>query len=143
MDKLFQKFAASVSRMLGSVWTLIVVLVVIVGSGVILRFSEEWEKHVGFTITIATFLILFFLQKSQNVGDKATHAKLDELIRAVSGARNEFTSVEDKHEAEIDRMKLAIAEECESDGDPTNDEECEEEIEALDEAQEKVPGKNK
>jgi len=143
MDKLFQKFADSVSRMLGSVWTLIVVLVVIVGSGVIFRFSDEWQEVVEFTITIATFLVLFFLQKSQNVGDKATHAKLDELIRAVGGARNEFTSVEDKHEEEIDRMKSTIAEECENDGDPTNDEECEEAIEDLDQAQEAVQSQKK
>jgi len=143
MDKLFQKFAASVSQMLGSVWTLIFVLVVIVGSGVIFRFSDEWQEIVEFTITIATFLILFFLQKSQNVGDKATHAKLDELIRAVGGARNEFTSVEDKHEEEIDRMKSAIAEECEDDGDPTNDEECEEAIEDLNQAQDSVQTQKK
>ena len=115
MDQLFQKFAAGVSRMLGSVWTFISIVAVILGSGVLFQFSESWQRVVEFTITIATFLILFFLQKSQNVGDKATHAKLDELIRAVSGARNEFAAVEDKHEQEIDRLRQTTMQECEVD----------------------------
>lgn len=143
MDKKFQESAARVSRILGSMWTFIAALVVILITGIIFRFSQDWQEIVGFTITIATFFILFFLQKSQNVGDKATHAKLDELIRAVSGARNEFTSVEDKHEQEIDRLKQTVAEKCESDGDPEIDEDCEEAVENLSQAQESARSQNR
>lgn len=135
MDVWFQKFAAGVSRILGSVRTFIGVLAVILLSGVIFRFSEEWQNIVGFTTSVATFLILFFLQKSQNVGDKATHAKLDELIRAATGARNEFTAVEEKHEHEIDQMRQALVEECETDGKPENDSICELTPENLEQAQ--------
>ena len=121
MEKMFQKFADGVSRMLGSFWTLFVVTAALLGTGFIFQFSEGWKTVVDFTITIGTFLILFFLQKSQNVGNKATHAKLDELIRAVHGARNEFAAAEDKEEREIDRLKERVAEECDSDDDRQND----------------------
>jgi low affinity Fe/Cu permease len=51
--------------------------------------------------------MIFFLQHSQNVSDKATHLKLDELIRAVQGARNEVAAAEDREEYEIDALKQA------------------------------------
>ncbi len=81
MDKLLQKFAARFSRLLGSVWTFLIVLLAIFGSGAIFGFSHAWQDAVAFSISISTFLLLFFLQKSQNISDKATHAKLDELIQ--------------------------------------------------------------
>ena len=129
MDKLYQKFAAAVSRILRSPWTLLFALVLLSGTGVISGFSENWRKFIDFTIAIGTFLILFFLQKSQNVGDKATHAKLDELIRAIGGARSEFAAVEDEHEQEIDRLKEAVAEECINDGDEQANDYCKEALE--------------
>lgn len=143
MDKLFQKFAARISRLLGSVWVFLFVLTAIFGAGLFFGFSEAWQRVTSFSTSIATFLILFFLQKSQNVGDKATHAKLDELIRAVGGARNEFTAVEDKHEQEIDRMRETVAEACADDGDQHPGENCEEAIEQFDQAQERAPGRNR
>ena len=114
MEEWFQRFAARVSRVLGSVWTFIGVLTLIAVSGIIFGFSSEWQNFIGFITGFAAFLILFFLQKSQNIGDKATHAKLDELIRSATGARNEFTAAEEKHEHEIDRLRQTIAEECEN-----------------------------
>ena len=53
-------------------------------------------------------MVLFFLQKSQNHNDKATHLKLDELVKAVEGARNEVVSVETKAEKDIDELKESI-----------------------------------
>lgn len=134
MDKMFQKFAAGVSQSLGSLWTFVLVLTLIFISGAIFGFSEDWQRIVEFTITIFTFLLLFFLQKSQNVGDKATHAKLDELIRSTERARNEYTSVEDRHEHEIDRMKQDIVEECETEDEEPIDEDCIEAVEKFDRA---------
>ncbi len=65
MDKLLQKFAARFSRLLGSVWTFLIVLLAIFGSGAIFGFSHAWQDAVAFSISISTFLLLFFLQKSQ------------------------------------------------------------------------------
>ena len=52
--------------------------------------------------------------------DVAMHAKLDELIAAKKGARNEFVGVEEKEEEEIvqlkDEVKEAIAESQDEDG---------------------------
>jgi low affinity Fe/Cu permease len=49
---------------------------------------------------IATFLVIFFLQNAQNFAEKVRHLKLDELIRAIEGARSEKVSAEQKQEYE-------------------------------------------
>ncbi len=55
---------------------------------------------------------------------KATHLKLDELIRSIEGARNEVASIEDKAESEIDELKQKIVEardELEEAASPTDE----------------------
>ncbi len=59
--------------------------------------------------TLVTFLMVFLIQNTQNRDAKATHLKLDELIRAVADARNQFIDAEDEPEEQIDREKRAIA----------------------------------
>ena len=44
--------------------------------------------------TIVTFLMVFLIQNTQNRDAKAAHLKLDEIIRAVKGARNELIDLE-------------------------------------------------
>lgn len=53
------------------------------------------------------------LQPSQNIGERATHLKLDELIRAIEGARNQVASVEERDEDAMDELKQTIDEACE------------------------------
>ena len=108
MPELFRKFSGQVSRLIGSVWSFLFVITLIFGTGFLFNFSIEWKSYVGFTISIIALLVLFFLQKSQNHNDKATHLKLDELVKAVEGARNEVVSVETKTEKDIDELKESI-----------------------------------
>jgi len=54
--------------------------------------------------TIVTFLMVFVIQNSQNRDAKAVHAKLDELIRSIATARNEFVNAETEPEAMLDRQ---------------------------------------
>lgn len=111
MNHLFHKFALGVSRMLGSMWALITAVALIFIAGYYFGYTEKWT--VESMVVIGTFLMLFFLQHSQNVGERATHLKLDELIRVIEGARNEVASVEDRAEDEIEELKQTITEACE------------------------------
>ena len=105
MKDFFRIFAALVSRMIGSVWAFFIFIAVLLISGYWFEFSYQWESNVGFLIAVLTLSILFFLQKSQNHSDKATHLKLDELIRAVEGARNEIVSVENQAEDLLESLR--------------------------------------
>ena len=58
--------------------------------------------------TIATFLMVFLIQNSQNRDAAAMQAKLDELIRAVHDARNEFVGIEHLTDHEIEAIRSAL-----------------------------------
>ncbi len=53
--------------------------------------------------------MVVLIQNTQNRDAKATQLKLDELIRAMADARNQFIDAEDEPEEQIDREKRAIA----------------------------------
>ena len=50
-------------------------------------------------------MLLFFLQASQNHSDNATHLKLDEIVRAIEGARDEVVHAEERAEDEIEELR--------------------------------------
>jgi low affinity Fe/Cu permease len=104
MHDLFRIFAAKISRFIGSLWALIILILSVALTGYYFAFSDKWEININFTISVATLAVLVFLQKSQNHNDKATHLKLDELIKASEGARNEIVAVEKQAEEDMDDL---------------------------------------
>ncbi len=112
MNESFRQFAAYISsKVAASPLVLLVVVVLLVLSGWYYSFSLKWEHTTTFIVAVATFLMIFFLQNSQNFGEKVTHLKLDELIRAVEGTRNEVVAAEEKAEDEIDALRQITIEE--------------------------------
>ena len=110
MERLFHKSAAHFSKILGSTWGFVAALALILGLGFYTSFTEKWT--VESIIVIITFLLLFFIQHTQNVNDRATHLKLDEIIRALEGARNEVTAVEEKEEHLIEELRESHPDVC-------------------------------
>ena len=58
------------------------------------HYSNTWQLIINTGTTIVTFLMVFLIQNTQNRDAKAAHLKLDEIIRAVKGARNELIDLE-------------------------------------------------
>jgi low affinity Fe/Cu permease len=103
MEKLFSRFADSVSRWTGRplAFSLCVVSVLAWGvSGPVFHFSETWQLVINTGTTIITFLMVFLIQSTQNRDGAAIQAKLDELIRS-SQAKNDFIGIEHLTEAEV------------------------------------------
>jgi len=101
----FNKAADALTRALGSPWALVVaasVIVVWIVTGPIFGFSDTWQLVINTGTTIVTFLMVFIIQNTQNRDAKAVHAKLDELIRAMEGARDRFMLAEDETEEQLD-----------------------------------------
>ena len=73
-------------------------------TGPVFGFSDTWQLVINTATTIVTFLMVFVIQNSQNRDAKAVHAKLDELIRSIATARNEFVNAETEPEAMLDRQ---------------------------------------
>jgi low affinity Fe/Cu permease len=71
-----------------------------------LDFNDTWQLVTSTAFTIITFLIM---QTSQNRAQTAVQIKLDELISAVKGAREELFDLEDLDEEELERLRDRFA----------------------------------
>lgn len=74
-------------------------------SGPVFHFSDTWQLVINTATTIITFLMVFLIQNMQNRDTKAIHLKLDELLRGVKGARNNFINLENLSEVELDHLQ--------------------------------------
>lgn len=101
----FRRFSGVVSRKTGSGWTVLFAAALLLVSGTYYGFSDGWKNNVSLVSTVTALTLLFFLQKSQNHSDKATHIKLDELIQATKGARNEIAFAEEQTEKIMDELR--------------------------------------
>ena len=107
MVRAFSRFAEKVSVWTGRPVSFVAsaLIVVVWGiSGPFFHYSDTWQLVINTGTTIITFLMVFVIQNSQNRDSKAIHAKLDELIRAMESARNEFMDAEEEPEQVLDRQ---------------------------------------
>ena len=104
----FRVFARKASAVLGSAWAFAVAIVIIVVwalTGPMFHFSDTWQLIINTGTTIVTFLMVFLIQNTQNRDAKAVHLKLDEIIRALSKARNELVDLEALSDEELSRLE--------------------------------------
>lgn len=104
----FDRVAAAVSRALGNpVASAIALGIVVVWalSGPLFHFSDTWQLVINTGTTVVTFLMVFVVQHTQELNDRAMQVKLDELVRAVEGARNEVAAIERHGETAVQRLE--------------------------------------
>jgi low affinity Fe/Cu permease len=108
MKELFRKFAQTTSQAVGSSWSFILAVLIIVvwaASGPLFQYSDTWQLVINTGTTIITFLMVFLIQNTQNRDAKARHLKLDELLRGVEGARTHLVDLEALSDEELDRLQ--------------------------------------
>ncbi len=108
MRNAFRIFARTSSSVLGSAWAFIVAILIIVVwavTGPMFHFSDTWQLIINTGTTIVTFLMVFLIQNTQNRDAKAVHLKLDELIRALHGARNHLVDLEKLSDEELKKLE--------------------------------------
>src|SRR5437868_9687372 len=104
----FRVFARKTSTVLGSAWAFVLALLIIViwgATGPTFHYSDTWQLIINTGTTIVTFLMVFLIQNTQNRDAKAVHLKLDEIIRALKGARNELVDLEDLSDEDLKRLE--------------------------------------
>lgn len=107
-EKSFALFASKVSKWTGSSAAFCIAALFILAwsiSGPYFGFSPNWQMVVNTVTTIATFLMVFVIQNSQNRDGLALQIKLDEIIRAVGKAENSLIDLEDRSQEELDEIK--------------------------------------
>jgi low affinity Fe/Cu permease len=104
----FHVFAHRSARVLGTAWAFAVAVIIIVIWGITgpaFHFSDTWQLIINTGTTIVTFLMVFLIQNTQNRDAKAVHLKLDELIRALKGARNRLVDLEKLSDEELQKLE--------------------------------------
>lgn len=106
MNNIFSRFARRIALWMAHPFSFVLALLSVVAwavTGPIFHYSESWQLVINTGTTIMTFLMVFLLQNIQNRDSRAVQLKLDELIRALTGARNELINVENFTEEELER----------------------------------------
>jgi low affinity Fe/Cu permease len=113
-----ERFSQRVSQWTGSSWAFAGALALVLVwalTGPIFHFSAEWQLVINTGTTIATFLMVFLIQRAQNKEARAVQLKLNEIIGAMEGASNRLVGAEELSENELavlhDRYRK-LAEQC-------------------------------
>src|SRR5881398_805517 len=104
----FRIIARRSSTVLGSALAFagaLLVILVWVLTGPTFHFSDTWQLIINTATTIITFLMVFLIQNTQNRDAKAVHLKLDEIIRALKGARNELVDLEELSDEDLKKLE--------------------------------------
>ncbi|HET8943939.1 MAG TPA: low affinity iron permease family protein [Dehalococcoidia bacterium] len=104
----FTRFARGAARFTGlppAFATAVVIVLAWAVTGPLFGFSDTWQLVINTGTTIVTFLMVFLIQSTQNTDSMAVQLKLDELIRAVSSAKNSRLSMENLDQQELDRIR--------------------------------------
>ena len=115
MERTFEKLAQRVAGWAGQPPAFaIAALVVVVWAltGPLFHYSDTWQLVINTGTTVVTFLMVFLIQNAQNRDASAMQAKLDELVRAVSGARDDFIGIEHRTQRELRQILDAIEHDC-------------------------------
>ena len=106
-DRIAKQVAAWTGRTSAFALALTIVIVWAL-TGPLFGWSDTWQLVINTGTTIVTFLMVFLIQNAQNRDASAIQAKLDELIRAVGHARNEFIGIEHLSAAQLVRVLEVI-----------------------------------
>jgi len=104
----FLRLARFVSSLMGrsSTFGLAVLLVIAwLVTGPMFEYSNTWQLFINTFTTIATFLMVFLIQNTQNRDAAAVQIKLDELIRSNPQAHTALLDLEELTEKELVAIK--------------------------------------
>ena len=125
MNRTFTAIAGRIAGLAGKPAAFVLALALVVVwavTGPIFGFSEVWQLVINTGTTIVTFLMVFLVQNTQNRDSAAIQAKLDELLRAVETAREQFIGIEHMTDTEIEKIRDELEAECGDDPRPPSHE---------------------
>lgn len=115
----FLSFSNRCSSIFGSRWSFLLAIIVVfiwALTGPYFRYSDTWQLVINTGTTIVTFLMVFVIQNTQNRDAKAINLKLNEIVFAISRAKNDLIDAEklsDDDLAELEAKYARIREICE------------------------------
>jgi low affinity Fe/Cu permease len=117
LNEFFRKFAAKAAEAMGTSWSFLLAVAIIVVwalTGPLFHFSDTWQLVINTGTTIITFLMVFLIQNTQNRDAKGIHLKLDELIKATKGARNDVIDLDVLSDEELKHLEQEYKRLCQA-----------------------------
>jgi low affinity Fe/Cu permease len=108
MKETFRKLAQRCAQAVGSPAAfLLAVLATAVwaASGRFYNYSDTWQLVINTGTSVATLLIVFLIQNTQNRDARVVQLKLDELIRALQPARTHLVQMEELSDEELEVLQ--------------------------------------
>lgn len=108
INQLFDKFSSKLSAILGRAWVFGVASLLVAGwlvGGLFFGFGDLYQLIINTTTTIITFLMVFIIQNTQNRDSVASHLKLDELLKAVEKANEQYIDSERLPEDQLKKLR--------------------------------------
>lgn len=108
MHESFRKFAVACSDAVGSYWSFLIGLLIVIVwgiSGPVFQYSDTWQLVINTGTTIVTFLMVFLIQNAQNRESQYTQLKLDELLCAINGARTNLVNLDTLSDEDLVRLQ--------------------------------------
>jgi low affinity Fe/Cu permease len=95
----------------------VAIIVVWATTGPMFHYSDTWQLVINTGTTIITFLMVFLIQNTQNRDAKAIHLKLDELIKATTGAHNSMIDLDKLSDAQLKELEEEYKRICETEAE--------------------------
>jgi low affinity Fe/Cu permease len=89
----FSNFSAAIARRTGHIAPFMIATLLVIAwaiSGPLAHWSDTWQLVMNTISSAVTFLMVFVIQGSQNRDTDIINAKLNEIIRSLPEARQEF-----------------------------------------------------
>lgn len=104
MSEGFGRVARAIAQLTGSPPVFLLAIFIVIAwalAGPIVGFSDTWQLAINTGTTVVTFLMVFLIQNTQNRDSQAVQLKLNELIHAVGGARDDMIDLEEESEERL------------------------------------------
>lgn len=111
-NDLFYRLARVGTEFAGSPFVTISAILLIIGwifGGLVHGFTDTYQLIINTVTTIATFIMVFFIQATQNRDNTAVQLKLDEIIRVMDRASNELIDIEHAPSTETKEIQRRFA----------------------------------
>jgi low affinity Fe/Cu permease len=109
--RLIRRVAVRTPQLVGSPPAFLTALLLAAGwaiGGFVTGWTDTWLLWPSAIASIVTFLIAFSLQYTQNRDTRAIQLKLDEILRAQEGARDELIKLESLADEELAQVEEEI-----------------------------------
>ena len=98
---------------ISSHWSLLfffALMLIWLGVGFWLDFSESWQIILHISLVIVTFMMVLLIQHIQHRETRSMQIKLDELLKGVEGSRNSFINIQEKPDHHLDQLQNEVKE---------------------------------